>query len=46
MTSRQEQDNEKGTSMLYAHVVQFGADYGSYRREAGRFLPRLARSET
>jgi protein-S-isoprenylcysteine O-methyltransferase Ste14 len=25
---------------------QFGADYGSYRRQAGRFLPRLARSET
>lgn len=27
-TSRQEQDNEKGTSLLYAHVVQFGPDYG------------------
>jgi MYXO-CTERM domain-containing protein len=27
-TSHQEGDNEKGTSLLYGHVVQFGPDYG------------------
>ena len=27
ITSRQEQDNQKGTSMLYGHVVSFDANY-------------------
>lgn len=27
-TSHQENDNDKGTSMLYSHIVQFGPDYG------------------
>lgn len=27
-TSHQEADNEKGASALYAHIVQFGPDYG------------------